>query len=54
MMTVLRGPLAGLSHAVPVDIDDKWLNENYVSKFARSASVAVLSGSPVSASRTTP
>ncbi|HEY7459526.1 MAG TPA: sulfatase-like hydrolase/transferase [Xanthobacteraceae bacterium] len=33
--------LTGLSYAVPTEIDDKWLDENYVSKFARSASVAV-------------
>jgi hypothetical protein len=33
--------LTGLSFAVPTDIDDKWLDENYVSKFARSASVAI-------------
>ena len=33
--------LTGLSFAVPTDIDDKWLDENYVSKFARSASVAL-------------
>jgi phosphoglycerol transferase MdoB-like AlkP superfamily enzyme len=33
--------LTGFSFAVPTDIDDKWLDENYVSKFARSASVAV-------------
>jgi hypothetical protein len=33
--------LSGLSFAVPSDIDDKWLADNFVSKFARSASVAV-------------
>ncbi|MEX0591221.1 MAG: sulfatase-like hydrolase/transferase [Xanthobacteraceae bacterium] len=33
--------LGGLSYAVPNDIDDKWLPDNFVSKFARSASVAV-------------
>jgi hypothetical protein len=33
--------LSGLSFAVPSDIDDKWMPDNFVSKFARSASVAV-------------
>lgn len=33
--------LVWLSYAVPVDIDDKWVDNNYVSKFARSASVAI-------------
>lgn len=33
--------LSGLSYAVPHDIDDKWLNQDHVSKFARSAAVAV-------------
>ncbi|MCC6947169.1 MAG: sulfatase-like hydrolase/transferase [Bradyrhizobiaceae bacterium] len=33
--------LLGLSLAMPYDIDDKWMPENYVSKFVRSASVAI-------------
>jgi hypothetical protein len=33
--------LAAISFAVPLDIDEKFLNENYVSKFARTATVAI-------------
>lgn len=33
--------LSGLSFTVPLDVDDKWLDDNYVSKFARSASVGI-------------
>ena len=33
--------LAAISFAVPINIDEKFSNENYVSKFARSATVAV-------------
>lgn len=33
--------LWGFSFAVPRDIDDKWMSQDYVSKFARSASVSI-------------
>lgn len=33
--------LAGFSFVMPYHIDDKWVGENYVSKFVRSASVAI-------------
>ena len=37
--------LAGLSYAVPVDRENEFHRNNYVSKFARSAAVALV-GSP--------